>query len=92
MNRTVSMLFALAFSSVAFAQDAPAPEADPDSGRAIKYKERTEIDFEGVDVSGELVKPAGALLLDRRKAQFNPLIRLRSDFNEEMKSSVDEVK
>ena len=91
MKRTIVMLFALGFSSVAFAQDAP-PEADAASGRSIKYKERTEIDFEGVDVSGELVKPAGALLLDRRKAQFNPLIRLRSDFNEEMKSSVDEVK
>lgn len=92
MTRTIAMLAALAFSGGAFAQDAPAAEADADAGRSIKYKERTEIDFEGVDVSGELVKPAGALLLDRRKAQFNPLIRLRSDFNEEMKASVDEVK
>ncbi|MFT5356889.1 MAG: hypothetical protein ACI9KE_004115, partial [Polyangiales bacterium] len=58
----------------------------------IKYAERTEIDFEGVDVQGELVKPAGQLLLDRRKANFNPLIRLRENFNEEMKRSVDQVK
>ena len=73
------------FSSPALAQD-------DDSGRSVKYKERTEIDFEGVDVTGELVKPAGSLLLDRRKASFNPLIKLREDFNEEMKTSVDEVK
>ena len=72
----------------AFAQD----EADADSGRNIKYKDRTEIDFEGVDVTGELVKPQGQLLLDRRKADFNPLIKLRTNFNEEMKQSVDEVK
>ena len=72
----------------AFAQD----EVDTETGRTIKYKQRTEIDFEGVDVTGELVKPQGQLLLDRRKASFNPLIKLRTNFNEEMKQSVDEVK
>lgn len=69
-------------ASTAFAQD---------EGQ-VKYRERTEIDFEGVDVSGELVKPAGGLILDRKKAEFNPLIRLREDFNPEMKQSIDEVK
>ena len=68
------------------------PALAQDENRQIKYKERTEIDFEGVDVEGELVKPQGQLLLDRRKANFNPLIRLRQDFNSEMKQSVDEVK
>ena len=68
----------------AFAQDEEEPK--------VVYKAKTEIDFEGVEVDGELVKPQGALLLDRKKASFNPLIRLRSDFNEEMKESVDEVK
>ncbi len=81
-------MLALMIALPAFAQEAP-PE---DAGRQVKYKERTEIDFEGVDVTGELVKPQGALLLDRRKAQFNPLIRLREDFVVEMKASVDEVK
>lgn len=73
------------------ASPALAQETD-DAGRSVKYKERTEIDFEGVDVQGELVKPQGQLLLDRRKASFNPLIRLRTEFNNEMKQSVDEVK
>jgi hypothetical protein len=77
----------LSFSGVAFAQE----EVDAESGRQIKYKERTEIDFEGVDVTGELVKPQGQLLLDRRKAEFNPLIKLRIDFNDEMKESVNEI-
>ena len=61
-------------------------------GREVRYNSRTEIDFDGVDVQGELVKPAGQLLLDRRKANFNPLIRLREHFNDEMKRSVDQVK
>ena len=76
-----------ALTSPAFAQD-----ADEGDGRSVKYKERTEIDFEGVDVTGELVKPQGALMLDRKRASFNPLIKLRKDWNDEMKHSVDEVK
>ncbi len=80
--------FALAAAAPAFAQDEEAP-AD---GAKVIYKTKTEIDFEGLDVSGELVKPSSALVLDRKKAQFNPLIKLRTDFNAEMESSVDEVK
>ncbi|MEZ4316546.1 MAG: hypothetical protein R3F61_03550 [Myxococcota bacterium] len=92
MNRTLRLVAALttlsALATPAFAQD----EDLGDSNRDIKYKERTEIDFDGVDVTGELVKPQGQLLLDRRKADFNPLIKLRESFDTEMKQSVDEVK
>lgn len=86
MNRILGILAA----SMLFA--APALAQDDEAGRQIKYKERTEIDFEAVDVSGELVKPQGAVISERRKAEFNPLIRLRENFNDEMKRSVDEVK
>ena len=58
----------------------------------VVYKERTEIDFEGVEVQGELIKPQGSLLLERKHAKFNPMIRLRTDFDDEMDKSVDEVK
>jgi hypothetical protein len=58
----------------------------------VVYKERTEIDFEGVEVQGELVRPQGALLLDRKRAQFNSMIKLRLDFDDEMDKSVDEIK
>ena len=74
-----------------FSSSALAQEVD-EQGRKIVYKAKTEIDFEGLELSGELVKPQGALLLDRKRASFNPLIRLRTDFNEEMAESVDEVK
>ena len=60
--------------------------------RDVRYKQKTEIDFEGVDVEGTLVKPQGALLLDRKRASFNPLIKLRTDFNPEMTMSVNEIK
>ncbi len=81
-------LLAVASASPALAQD----EGGGDDDRKVVYKTKTEIDFEGLDVSGELVKPQSALVLDRKKAQFNPLIKLRQDFNAEMQQSVDEVK
>jgi hypothetical protein len=70
-------------TSLAFAQE---------QDRDVRYKQKTEIDFEGVDVEGTLVKPQGALLLDRKRASFNPLIKLRTDFNPEMTMSVNEIK
>jgi hypothetical protein len=58
----------------------------------VVYKQKTEIDFEGVEVQGQLIKPQGSLILDRRSANFNPLIKLRTDFDDEMDKSVDEIK
>lgn len=87
MGRQKKFIPLLAF--LLFPQEARGQEAEE---RQIKYKERTEIDFEGVDITGELVKPAGSLVMDRRKAQFNPLIRLRLDFDDKMKESIDEIK
>lgn len=83
--RKLSIAFATLtlLSSAAYAQD---------SDRQVRYKDRTVIDFDGVDVSGELVKPAGSLVAERVRARFNPLIRFRENFNEEMKQSIDEVK
>lgn len=84
MIRLSSMLVLLAAASPALAQD-------DEEGRNVKYKDRTEIDFEAVDVTGELVKPQGSLINDRRKASFNPLITLREEFNAEMKASISEI-
>ena len=63
-----------------------------ETDRAVEYKKKTEIDFEELDITGQMVKPQGALLLDRKRASFNPLIKLRSDFNVEMSNSVTEIK
>lgn len=82
---TFAILGVALISGAAWAQD-------DDEDRKVQYKSRTEIDFEGVEVAGELVKPQGALLLDRKRASFNPLIKLRTDFNQEMSESVNEVK
>jgi hypothetical protein len=76
----------LLFSGVAYADDAQ--EETP----KVIYKERTEIDFEGVEVQGELVRPQGSLVLERKRAQFNSMIKLRTDFDDEIDKSIDEIK
>jgi len=58
----------------------------------IVYQQRTEIDFEGIDIEGEMVKPQGSLIMERTHATFNPLIELRTDWNPEMRKSVELIK
>lgn len=63
-----------------------------DTKPQVVYKSKTEIDFEGVEVEGELIKPNGATIRERSQAAFNPLIQLRTDFSHEMKASINEIK
>lgn len=81
------MIYTIIFllSGVAYADD---DKQEP----KVVYKQRTEIDFEGVEIDGELVRPQGALLLDRKRAQFNSMIKLRTDFDDLMDKSVEEIK
>jgi Ca-activated chloride channel family protein len=44
------------------------PAVTSEEIESVTSQVRTEIDFEGVDVSGELVKPQGHLLLERRSS------------------------
>jgi len=82
----MNYLFLFLISGIAIADDTK--EEEP----KVIYKERTEIDFEGVEIAGELVKPQGSLVLDRKRAKFNPMIKLRTDFDDEIDQSIDEVK
>jgi hypothetical protein len=86
-------MFILLFSLLAHAED-----PDPFGGKdpfaeepKVVYKQKTEIDFEALEIEGLLVKPQGTIILERRSAAFNPLIKLRTDFNYEMQMSVEEI-
>ena len=70
--------------SIAIAQDT--------EEQKVIYKQKTEIDFEGLEIEGQLLKPRGSIITERRQATFNPLIQLRTDFSAEMKGSVQEIK
>ena len=66
--------------------------AQENEGDTIIYKKQTEIDFEGIEVEGALVKPQGSLIQERRSISFNPMIRIRTDFNPEMSTSINNIK
>ena len=59
---------------------------------AVVYRKETIVDFEGLEIEGELLKPMGSVIRERKKAPFNPLIQLRTDFNDEIKQTVIEIK
>ena len=63
-----------------------------DENRKIKYQKETEIDFDSLEITGELVKPTGALIVERSGVKFNPLIELRTEWNKEMAQSVNKIK
>jgi hypothetical protein len=92
MLRRSLALFAL-LTLPAFAQEDPVDDSlPPDSGRRTRYSEVTHIDFGKLDVVATLEGPAVKLLGEPRREGFNPLIRLRGNFDEMMEQSVDEVR
>jgi hypothetical protein len=76
-------------ASLALADDS---DKNQDSDRKIVYRQKTEIDFEGLEIEGILQKPQSSLVIDRKKASFNPLIKLRTNWSDEIESSTDEIK
>lgn len=76
----------LIISDQAFADD------DKEEDRKVVYRQKTEIDFEGLEIEGVMMKPQGALVLERKQASFNPLIKMRTDWNAEIDQSTQEIK
>ena len=60
----------LLLSTVAYADETEEPK--------VIYKQKTEIDFEGVEGFANS-QATGLLILDRKHAKFNPMIKLRTD-------------
>ena len=83
------MLVFMLLASIAMANE---PVTEPEPERKVIYRQKTEIDFEALEIEAQLIKPTGALLLERKAAHFNPLIKLRTDFDIEMNQSVNEIK
>lgn len=91
MRRVVSA--ALVFASItmaapsAFAEDPPpATEADK-----VQFKKKTIIDFSDVTIQGELTKPEGSYLLNRKKTNFKSLLKIRGNFLPELFNSIDNL-
>lgn len=55
----------------------------------VVYKKKTVIDFSDVTIEGELVKPEGSYIVNRKKTKFKNLIKVRANFRPELTKSVD---
>ena len=55
------------------------------------FKKKTVIDFTDVAVEGELTKPEGSYVLNRKKTNFKSLIKVRDNFSPELQKSVDNL-
>ena len=56
-----------------------------------EYKKKTVIDFSDVTIQGELTKPEGSYLLNRKKTNFRSLLKARADFLPELITSTDNL-
>ncbi len=77
---------ALMAGGSAFAQDDVVREADK-----TEYKNKTVIDFSDVTIQGELTKPEGSYLLNRKKTKFKTMLKLRANFLPELFNSTDSL-
>lgn len=87
MRRYV-IVFGLVLGAILAAVSAR-PAAAQEAG--VEYKKKTVIDFSDVTLEGELTKPEGAYLLNRKKTKFSSLIKLRDNFLNELQTSVDNL-
>lgn len=62
---------------------APAPK--------VKYREKTQVDFNESQIDGSLTTPDGDYLRSTKRAEFENLIRLRSDFFDELEQSSQDL-
>jgi hypothetical protein len=83
----LAALMVLGMVGTALAQD----EGGGDAPSETVYKKTTIIDFSDVTITGELTKPEGSYLMNKKKANFNLLIRVRDNFLPEMIESVDNL-
>lgn len=57
----------------------------------VIYKDKTEIDFEAVDIEGAIKKPTGSLVMENLRVTFNPLVYVREEWNKEMLESLNQI-
>jgi len=82
----IAVTAGLGFSGSALAQDRVIQQQDK-----TVYKKKTVIDFNDLNISGELTKPQGSYLLNRKKSRFRSLLKYRGNFLPELFNSTDNL-
>lgn len=80
---TGTALIALALGC-ASAQAASAKGEGQRKGARIVYPEKTELDFEGLQIEGEMRNPGEFYFQHRQEEKFDSLVKRRKNFHREM--------
>ncbi len=89
MSRLVALALTLGGSWLSSTRAAePQVVQEPDK---TLYKKKTVIDFNDVTLEGELTRPEGSYVINRKKTKFGSLVKLRRDFLPELQRSVDNL-
>ncbi len=76
---------------LARAEGAAPPDTSAEAAPEVVYEKKTVLDFSDVTLEGELTRPEGSYLLNRKRARFGSLVQLRGDFLPELQQSIDNL-
>jgi hypothetical protein len=87
------LLAGLAFAGIAGTAGTALAQDDKVVTEADKtvFKKKTIIDFSDVTIQGELTKPEGSYVLNRKKTNFKSLLKIRANFLPELFNSTDNL-
>lgn len=60
--------------------------------KKVQYRKTQEVNFDAMDVDGQGRSPDGAYLVQKRGIDFMPLYKVRKNFDDNIKESVEYVK
>ena len=60
--------------------------------KKVEYRKTQDVNFDAVDVDGTVRNPDGAYLAQKRGIDFVPLYKVRKNFDDSIKESVEYVK
>lgn len=60
--------------------------------KKVQFRKTQDVNFDAVDVDGAVRSPDGAYLVQKRGIDFNPLYKVRKNFDDNIKESVEYVK
>lgn len=80
----LSFAAGLAYSSLAASAAPAAQAAAARSNPRVIYPKRTDLDFEGLKLQGEVRSPGEFYFLHRNEEKFDSLVKRRKNFHQEM--------
>jgi hypothetical protein len=87
------LMLVLTFSMSSQANEKNAEKKKSDSGRSVaskkKYNKTQEVNFDEADIEGTVRRPEGMFLVQKKGIDFDPLYRVRQNFDRNIRESID---